>query len=227
MKKLIVIVFASLLGTAILGAQTVKIACVGNSITYGTGIINREKMSYPAQLQEWLGSKYTVKNFGVPGATMLRKGSKPYWNEPEYQEVFEFKPDILILKLGTNDSRSDNWQYAGEFEKDYTDMVLAFKALSSKPRVLLALPAPIAVPEKWGINDSIIRNHIIPVIKKISKATKCQYFDLYTPLLPYKWAFPDDIHPNSIGASIIVEQVYRALFQRSYLNTAILPAPGV
>jgi len=205
---------------------------VGNSITYGSGIGNRDKMSYPAQLQEWMGSKYTVRNFGVSGATMLRKGDKPYWNEPEYQDVLSFSPDIIIIKLGTNDSKPQNWQYAGEFQKDYTDMVNAFKELKSKPRILLALPVPVFVAEKWGIRDSIVRDRIIPIIRNISKAAKCDYIDLYTPLLPYKWMFPDDVHPNSLGASMMVEQIYRVLFHRDklhssgYLNTAILPVPG-
>jgi lysophospholipase L1-like esterase len=232
MKKLISTLIAVLVVTIAIKAQTVKIACVGNSITYGSGIDDRDKMSYPAQLQGWMGSRYTVRNFGVSGATMLRNGDKPYWKEPEYEEVIKFEPDIIIIKLGTNDSKPQNWKFANEFEKDYTDMIMAFKALDSKPRVLLALPVPVFVPEKWGIRDSIVRDRIIPIIKNISKATKCQYIDLYTTLLPYKWTFPDDVHPNSIGASVMVEQIYRALFYKDkmhgsgYLNTAIVPAPG-
>ena len=194
MNKLISILIACLIFPAISDAQVVKIACVGNSITYEAGILNRDKMSYPAQLQAWLGSKYNVRNFGVSGATLLRKGDKPYWNEPEYQQVLTFEPDIIIIKIGTNDSKPQNWKYAGEFEKDYTDMVLSFMALSSKPRILLAFPVPVFVPEKW--------------------------------------AFPDDVHPNSIGASVMVEQIYRSLFHRDkahssgYINTATLPVPG-
>lgn len=230
-KKLISILIVVLIGTSILEAQIVKIACVGNSITYGSGISNREKMSYPAQLQAWLGTRYEVRNFGVSGATMLRQGDKPYWKEPQYQEVLDFQPDIVIMKLGTNDSKPQNWQFAAEFEKDYTDMVLAFKGMESKPRVLLALPVPVFA-DKWGIRDSIVRDKVIPIVKNIAKTTKCQYIDLYTPLLDYKYAFPDDIHPNSIGASVMVEHIYRALFHRDkmhssgYLNTAVLPAPG-
>ena len=232
-KKLISILFFCMLGTVVLYAQqVVKIACVGNSITYGSGIANREKLSYPAQLQAWLGSRYDVKNFGVSGATMLRKGDRPYWNQPEYQAVMNFNPDIIIIKLGTNDSKPQNWKFADEFEKDYTDMIVAFKDLESKPRILLALPVPVFVPDKWGIRDSIVRDRIIPMIKDIAKDTKCSYIDLYTPLLPFKWAFPDDVHPNSLGAAEMVEQIYRSLFQRDklhssgYLNTAVLPAPG-
>jgi lysophospholipase L1-like esterase len=110
-------------------------------------------------------------------------------------------------------------------------MIDSFRLLSSRPRILLALPVPVFA-DHWGIRDSIVRNGIIPVIKKIASETRCQYIDLHTPLLDYGYAFPDDIHPNSIGAAVMVEHVYRALFHRDkmhssgYLNTAILAAPG-
>jgi acyl-CoA thioesterase I len=231
-KKLTTLILILLLSTSILEAQIVKIACVGNSITYGSGIENREKMSYPAQLQSWLGSKYIVRNFGVSGSTMIRKGDRPYWGEPEYQAAMEFNPDIVIIKLGTNDTKPQNWKYSAEYKADYIEMITAFKSLDSKPRVLIALPVPVFAAEKWGIREAIVRDEVIPILKEISKETHCQYIDLYTPLLPYKWAFPDDVHPNSIGASVMVEHIYRALFHRDkmhssgYLNTAVLPAPG-
>lgn len=39
-------------------APPVRVACVGNSITYGTGIQDRARDSYPAQLQRMLGPGY-------------------------------------------------------------------------------------------------------------------------------------------------------------------------
>lgn len=213
-------------------SQVVKVACIGNSITYGAGIENRDHMSYPAQLQAWLGNQYEVRNFGVSGATLLKKGDKPYWKEPQFQQAIDFAPDIVIIKLGTNDSKPQNWKYADEFEGDLTGLISTFKSLASKPRIILALPVPVFVPERWGIRDSIVKDQVIPIIKKVAQATKTQYVDLYTPLLNYSYAFPDAVHPNSIGASVMVEEIYRALFYRDkmhssgYLNTAILPAPG-
>jgi lysophospholipase L1-like esterase len=213
-------------------SQVVKIACIGNSITYGAGIDNRDHNSYPAQLQAWLGKQYDVRNYGVSGATLLKKGDKPYWKEPQFQQAIDFGPDIVIIKLGTNDSKPQNWKYADEFEGDLTEMVSTFRNLHSKPRILLALPVPVFVAERWGIRDSIVRDQVIPRIKNVAKATKTQYIDLYTPLLGFSYAFPDAVHPNSIGASMMVEEIYRALFYKDkmhssgYLNTAILPAPG-
>lgn len=232
MRAIISILAILMVHTAPAGAQTVKIACIGNSITYGAGIENRDKLSYPAQLQAWLGDSYEVRNYGVSGATMLRKGDFPYWTRPEFKAALEWKPDIVIIKLGTNDSKPQNWQYASEFESDYSDMIAEFAAITPKPRILVALPVPVFTEEKWGIRDKIVRDEVIPKIKTVASKKKCQVIDLYTPLLPYKYAFPDDVHPNSIGASVMVEEIYRNLFQRDrqhssgYLNTAALPAPG-
>ena len=80
-------------------------------------------MSYPAQLQAWLGQEYQVRNFGVSGATLLKNGDRPYWKEPEFSQVLDFNPDIIIIKLGTNDSKPQNWKFAEEFEQDYIDLI--------------------------------------------------------------------------------------------------------
>src|SRR5713101_5026937 len=64
-------------------AQTnapVRIACVGNSITYGSGIDDRDRFSYPAQLGRLLTGIAEVRNFGVGGRTLLKHGDYPYWN---------------------------------------------------------------------------------------------------------------------------------------------------
>src|SRR4051812_7771397 len=86
----------------------IKVACVGDSITFGAGIKDRDKNSYPAQLQGLLGSGYEVKNFGVSGATLLKEGDKPYWKEKAFEAAKKFEPNIVIIKLGTNDSKPQN-----------------------------------------------------------------------------------------------------------------------
>lgn len=70
--------------------QVIKVACVGNSITYGAGISNREKNSYPAQLQYYLGEGYEVRNFGSNGATAQSDGDYPYVCTEVYSESKNF-----------------------------------------------------------------------------------------------------------------------------------------
>jgi len=127
MKKINLLLVAFLAFATLTFAQDapIKIACVGNSITQGPGRDNPD--SWPLQMQTILGDAYEVGNFGVSGRTLLRKGDYPFWNEPQFQEVKDFNADILIIMLGTNDSKPQNWQYASEFRKDYLDMIAELK----------------------------------------------------------------------------------------------------
>lgn len=89
-------------------AEPIKVAAVGNSITYGAGIENRDVNSYPAQLQRALGDGYEVRNFGVSARTLMSVGNLPYVNEPQYKASLDFAPDVVLIKLGTNDVKEVN-----------------------------------------------------------------------------------------------------------------------
>lgn len=136
-------------------ADPIRIACVGDSITFGAAVKDRGKNCYPAVLQRSLGDGYQVRNFGVNGATMLKKGDKPYWNLKAYKDALAFNPQIVFIKLGTNDSKPQNWKHKADYGKDYAEMIDSFLALEAKPRVILLLPVP-AVELKWGINPKVI-----------------------------------------------------------------------
>ncbi len=133
-------------------AEKVKVACVGDSITYGAGVEGREKNCYPAVLGGILGDKYDVRNFGVNGATLLKKGDGPWWKTGAFKSATEFVPDIVIIKLGSNDTKPQNWKHKDEFEADYKALIEHFKGLASKPKIYVALPVP-ALKENFGINE--------------------------------------------------------------------------
>jgi Lysophospholipase L1 and related esterases len=190
--------------------KVIKVACVGNSITQGVGVKDQKKDSYPAVLGRLLGDGYEVHNFGFSGRTLLNKGDRPYMKEKMYQDALDFMPDIVTIKLGTNDSKPQNWKYKDEFKKDLTTMVKAFKALPSKPKIYLCLPVP-AYAVQWGINDSIITHDVIPYIKSVAKKMKVKVIDLHTPLSGFPQYFPDHVHPNEAGAMRIAEVLYGVL----------------
>ena len=115
----------------------VKVACVGNSITYGTGLADRERDAYPVQLQRMLGDGYVVGNFGKPGATLLRHGHRPYVQQTEYREALAFGADIAVIHLGTNDTDPRNWpNYRDEFVSDYLALIDSLKATNPSMRIL-------------------------------------------------------------------------------------------
>ena len=60
-KKLfeVYLVLLIILSTPLYAKSPIKVACIGNSITFGTGTENPQTESYPAQLQQLLGHNYT------------------------------------------------------------------------------------------------------------------------------------------------------------------------
>lgn len=191
-------------------SEPIRVACVGDSITYGAGIKDRKKNSYPVQLGKLLGEKWNVRNFGVNGATMLRKGNKPYWQQGAFHDALAFRPHVVIIKLGTNDTKSPNWQFKNDFDDDYKDMINEFAELPSRPKIWICLPVP-AYANKWGIRDAVIRTEVIPAVHKIARAKHVPVIDLYQPFRDKMHLFPDDIHPNAQGAFLMAKIIYQAL----------------
>ena len=190
--------------------DAVRLACIGNSITFGAGIRNRSRDSYPSVLARMLGDSYWVKNFGVSARTMLNKGDHPYMNEPAYKNALAFNPNIVVIKLGTNDSKSFNWKYKADFMKDAQTMIDAFKGLPSQPKIYLCYPSKAYLTGD-GINDDIISKEIIPMIKKLAKKNDLSVIDLHTAMDGMPELFPDRIHPNEKGAQVMAKAVYQSI----------------
>ena len=190
--------------------DAVRVACIGNSITFGAGIKNRSRDSYPSVLARMLGDSCWVKNFGVSARTMLNKGDHPYMNEPAYKNALAFNPNIVVIKLGTNDSKSFNWKYKADFMKDAQTMINAFKGLPSQPKIYLCYPSKDYLTGD-GINDDIISKEIIPMIKKLAKKNDLSVIDLHTAMDGMPELFPDRIHPNEKGAQVMAKAVYQSI----------------
>ncbi len=190
--------------------NAIRVACIGNSITDGAGIETAEQRGYPARLQQKLGEGYQVKNFGVSARTLLNKGDMPYMKEMAWRDALAFDPNVVIIKLGTNDSKTHNWKYGNEFGKDMQEMIDSLKNLSSKPKIYLCSPIP-AIKSSWTINDSVIVNGVIPVIQKVAKKNKCGFIDLHTQFSDPKLIQGDGIHPTAKGAEKMAEIISEAL----------------
>jgi lysophospholipase L1-like esterase len=185
---------------------------VGDSITYGAGVEDREKNNYPLVLGTMLGESYEVKNFGVSGATMLRNGDKPYTKEKAYTQAIEFKPDIVVIKLGTNDSKPQNWgKHKANFEDDYESMIQSFRQANPAVKVFCALPVPVIGKGAFGITNEIVEPEVIPLIKKAAADTKSEVIDLYAAFKGKDELIPDKVHPNAKGAAIIAKTVHDAI----------------
>lgn len=196
------------IGVNTFGAEKIKVACVGNSITENYALPANEK--YPAILQQLLGDQYEVKNYGIGGRTLLKKGDLPYWNEAKYQEVLNWKPDIVIIKLGTNDSKPQNWAYKNEFESNYIEFINSFKSLSSTPTVYICKPLP-AYTNTMNIKGSVIANEILPKVESVAAQAGVSVIDLYSALEGKPSYLYDAVHPNVFGTTIMANVICKAL----------------
>lgn len=209
MKTLFTLLLGVLITSAAFSQKPIKIACVGNSITQGPGRDHPD--SYPLQMQEILGEAYDVKNFGVSGRTLLKKGDFPYWNEPQFEEVKSFAPDILVIMLGTNDSKPQNWTYKTEFRKDYLDMIAAFReTMPADGKVYVVMPVPVT-KDNFGITAEVMNNEQRMMIIDIARSSGAELIDLYTPLMDKAELLPDGVHPNTEGLGIMAAAVARAI----------------
>lgn len=127
----------------------IHIACVGDSITYGAGVLgHRRSQSYPAYLQENLGEKYQVLNYGLSGRTLMDEGDVPYRSEKLYQKSLDAKADIYLLMLGTNDAKDYQWDAACLCQRDQ-DFVAAYQTAAPQAKIYLMQP-PRAFPAMEG-----------------------------------------------------------------------------
>lgn len=211
MSKAILAVSISILFIFSFCTNEIKVACVGDSITEGHGLTSQSHSAYPAVLGNLLGTGYSVLNAGQGGATLVKDGDLPYWNCNEFSNVFDYQPDIIIVKLGTNDTKSHNWD-AEKFSRDYQALVDTFNSIQSRPRIYLCLPVPV-FKTAWGINDSTLTNGVIPAITSIGKTNHLTIIDLYSKMKDYPEFFPDGVHPNEGGTKVMAEIIAEEIKQ--------------
>ena len=190
-------------------AAPVKVAGVGDSIT--------QLSQWPQKLGTLLGAGYAVTNYGVVGATLLKKGDSPYWNTTAFTQSHSANPDIVVIMLGTNDSKPFNWNaHMGEFVGDYEALVDSYTALPSHPKVYLNL-CPPAGTNGYQIDGTVIANQILPLIEQVAIAKGVPTIDVYDafggPNLDQSlYGSPGDlVHPNDKGGMVIAQTVYAAL----------------
>ena len=186
--------------------EAIRVACVGDRITFGAGTDNRKTESYPARLQSLLGDQWVVRNYGVSGRTILLKA-----DSLDPNRALLFKPHVVVIALGTNDSKSPIWRkYHEDFVGDYVAMIQKFQALPDPARIFACLPPP-AFPGDGNITQDSIHDKAIPAIRRAARETGVRISDLNTPLSSSGDLFPDTVHPNREGALRIAEMVAVAI----------------
>ena len=212
-KSFIIYLFLTL--SVVLYAQQhrIKVACIGNSITYGYGLPDRATQSYPVQLQKMLGESYQVENFGKSGATLLNKGHRPYMQQDEYHRAIDFAGDIVVIHLGINDTDPRDWpDYRDFFVKDYIALIDSFRVANPEARIMIARLTPIADRHPRFLSGTRDwHGEIQLAIENVACYAGVQLIDFHKPLYPYPFMLTDAVHPDPEGAFVLAQTVYSAI----------------
>ena len=190
----------------------IKVACVGDSVTYGYGIRHRSKYNYPRVLQDLLGESYCVNNYGYSGRTVASTADRPYINEKLYRQSLDFQPDIVVFMLGSNDSKPFNW--TENFGESYRAIVESYLALEKTPQFYIVIPTPVFPVDgevKYHISSNVLQNKIVPETRKIAAEMELPVIDMNLPFLGRPDLFSDGCHPNKDGALLYAQIVHRAI----------------
>lgn len=179
-------------------------------------IRDRRHHCYPYLLQQFLGDQYNVRNYGLNDRNAMESGKHPYRKEKRYQESLRFLPDIVLIKLGSNDSKKGTWIGAEAWEKDYRELLNSYLTLPSHPQLILITPAyPHPVKQKDGsiglsfqMQDEAMEAES-KVIQRLGEELHTKVIDMrsFTKGKP-EWFNSDGIHPNNGGARQMAELIY-------------------
>jgi lysophospholipase L1-like esterase len=183
-------------------ANLIRVACIGDSITEGSG--------YPADLQLMLGTDYDVRNFGVTGSNVLHNSGMPYMNQTAYQTSRGFQPSIVIIMLGTNDARVGTFDSIDSFSTDYRTLISGYQRLLSQPKIWLVTPPPV-FDNELNINDTNLEQGVVPRIEQVANELDLPTINLNTALTNYPEYFGDGVHPSSEGAMFIASEIDQAI----------------
>jgi acyl-CoA thioesterase-1 len=180
----------------------IRVACVGDSITQGSG--------YPSKLQTLLGPNYTVRNFGVSGSTVSLNSTKPYMNQAAFLKAEDFEPQIVVIMLGTNDANLQIAQNEEDFEADYSRLIASFEALDGDQAVWVVKSPPIFSTDST-YNNTYLAETILPKIDRVANQLDLPTVDMYKAFGNHSEYFMDGVHPNADGASLIAFNIYDAI----------------
>ena len=192
--------------------EQTRVACVGDSTTYGTAMPNNMHNSYPAQLQRLLGEGYHVANFGVHGKTVQDINEDSYCRTKQYAKSLAYDPDIVVLMMGANDTKEQNWTSLEDFVASYRRLVDSYRDPEGRRLIKICTPASI-YPVKddvysFGVDPDRLED-ICEFIVRFADENEMELIDIHEITSGHpEWYEPDRVHPNRHGAKAIAASVF-------------------
>lgn len=192
----------------------IRIACVGDSTTYGHGITGWPKNNYPTLLQNLLGEGYHVNNYGVSSYAVQDTSDRPYMNLEHYQESLAYDADCVVFMMGSNDSKPENWIDAASFRED---LLTLLESYGDAEIILCTLPSAFFTEEHAeNVTSHDIQPGIVDEIAQITRDVAAEkgyaLIDIHALTAQHReWISEDGVHPSNEGAAAIAQEVYNIL----------------
>lgn len=189
--------------------MSIRVACIGDSLTWGFTLPDPGRQSYPALLQEKLGADYIVRNFGCNGASVRFDTGMPYAQTMAGRESLTWNPDVVLIMLGSNDALRWDWD-PDTFRRDYERLIASYRDLPSRPRIILIAPIRmfrVMGTTFMGLSPEIMEEGIRPAIHEIAKDNNLELIDLVNLFTDSRYYY-DGVHPQSPGTRMIADAIY-------------------
>lgn len=189
----------------------VRIACVGDSNTYGTLLAGWPATTYPMTLRKRLGAGCCVNNYSYPGRCARPGADKPLIDEEQYADSLKFRPDIAVVMLGSNDAREGNWIDKSEFKSGLKSIVDEYAATGCKTYLVSPPPAfESGGRVRYRIRAEILGADARDAVKEVASETGSEYIDAYSAFEGRPDLFADGVHLKAKGAKILADLAYDA-----------------
>lgn len=192
-----------------------RIACIGDSITFGAGVVaRRKKEAWPYLVARRLGEGFQTLNYGISGATALLESEVVFKKSHDFVDAaIDAKPELYLMMLGTNDAKTVNWR-ADDFYRDYNRMIDRMQSGSPQAEIVLMTP-PTAYPDPklkdgmgaFGIDCNTVHNETVPMVRKIAEERGLPVVDIHSFTADHPDWFDDGIHPNAEGNRQMAEYI--------------------
>lgn len=200
--------------------QPVRIQCMGDSITAGTGLADRDRERYATQTQDllrrWLGyADIHCASRAVGGAKL---NDARAWVPRDFVGP---KPDLVTIWYGYNDkSNAFTREYFARSLDDYIDRVL--RATGGQAAILLFATGPGCGPRFTMLDD------YAETVRETAARRGLPCFDIHAALkavgrTQIDTLFADLAHPNAAGHARIADLLASYLVEAAGID---IPKPG-
>lgn len=206
-----------------LSADPLRIAVIGDSISTGAHAEDPQHNGYPARLGHLFGKKAEVRAFARGGACLSLKAENSLTNSPVFKRAVDWKPDVALVMLGTNDSNvsPDNWKHRAELEGDARHVIASLRNANPDVEVHLIGPPPM-FPDRKGLKPERVANlkQRVPNMGEIRRmnlgiaAAEPRVFHHDISGALYADRTTDGVHPDTFGHEDLANQLFDQISTR-------------